>query len=71
MKEKKIEFPMIVEQMKKHNEKQKDLALLVNLDSSQISRKIAGIVGWSLDEIETLCKHYNIDFYKLFKRKEK
>jgi len=65
-------FPEIVKQMTKRNETLKDLSNLLNItDISQVSRRLTGEYEWKLDEIWTLCKHYNMKFEKLFKRKEK
>lgn len=65
-------YPEIVNQMNKHNERLKDIADLLDLaDISSVSRKLSGDRAWSIGDIEILCKHYNMDFWKLFKRKEK
>ena len=65
------EFPEIVKQMTKRKETLKDIADLVGLtDKASISKKLSGNTSWSLQEVEILCKHYNIKFEKLFKRKE-
>lgn len=63
-------FPEIVIQMTLKEEKLGDVAKVLNLDNSQISRKLAGKLRWSYDDIKTLCKHYNTSFEKLF-REEK
>lgn len=65
-------FPEIVNQMNKHNERLKDIADLLDLtDISTISKKLSGDISWTFSDVEILCKHYNMDFWKLFKRKEK
>lgn len=61
-------FPEITKQMAKRNEKLKDLANLLQVDTSQISRKLTGYIDWSIREIKILCKHYNIKFEKLFRK---
>jgi hypothetical protein len=64
-------FPEIVNQMNKKNEKLHDITKLLNLkDISMVSRRLTGETGWTINEIETLCKHYNTRFEKLFCRKE-
>ena len=63
-------YEEIKNQMILHNEKQKDIAKLLGLDISQICRKLKGEVAWTIGDIEILCKRYNMDFWKLFKRKE-
>lgn len=63
-------FPEITKQMIERNEKQKDIAKLLDLDISQVSRKLSGHIDWSISDIQKLNKHYKMDFEKLFKRKE-
>lgn len=63
-------FPEISNQMNKRNEKLKDIANLLNLDISQISRKLSGKVEWTFKDVKILCNHYNMDFKKLFRGKE-
>ena len=63
-------FPEIVNQMKIRNEKVKDLATLLGIANSQATRRLSGKVEWTIGDIEILCKHYNTNFYELFKRKE-
>lgn len=63
-------FPEISNQMNKRNEKLKDIANLLNLDISQISRKLSGKVEWTFKDVKILCNHYSMDFKKLFRGKE-
>lgn len=63
-------FPEISNQMLKRNQTLKDVAKILKLDISQISRKLSGKVVWTYSDIETLCNYYNMDFRKLFRRKE-
>lgn len=67
---KKTMFPEITKQMIKRNEKQKEVAQLLGLDVSQVSRKLSGNIDWSISDIEILSKHYKMKFEKLFKREE-
>lgn len=60
-------YPEIKNQMLKHNENSHKIALLINKDSSQVCRKLAGEINWQYDEIKILCKHYNMKFEKLFR----
>ena len=64
---KNTKFPEIVNQMTKRNERGYDLADLLKLDNSQISRKLSGKVEWTYKDIKALCKHYNMKFEKLFR----
>lgn len=61
-------YQEIINQMKKKKEKQQDLADLLEVHRTQISRKITGYSDWSTDEIKLLCKHYNMKFEKLFRK---
>lgn len=64
-------YPELVKQMKLKKEKLKDIAELIGQNNlSQITRRLTGEVEWTIGEVEILCKHYNMDFWKLFKRKE-
>lgn len=63
-------YPEIVNQMTLRNERLRVLAELLNVDISQISRRLTGKKQWTFDEIIILMKHYNLDFETLFKRKE-
>ena len=66
------EFPEIVNQMKLRGEKLLDMVKLLGYkEKSQVSRRLSGEIEWSLGDIEIICEHYDMDFYKLFKRKEK
>ena len=67
---KKTMFPEITKQMIKRNEKQKEVAQILGLDVSQVSRKLSGNIDWSISDIEILSKHYKMKFEKLFKREE-
>ena len=62
-------FPEIAAEMKRRGETQKDLAKLLQLDVSQISRKLRGEVQWTIGDVEVICLHYsNIEFLKLFRK---
>lgn len=63
-------FPEIINQMTLRNERLKTIADLINLDISQVSRRLTGRKQWTICEIEILMKHYGMKYEKLFKRKE-
>lgn len=64
-------FPEIVSEMKKRGETRQDLARLLELDVSQITRKLNGDIQWSFSDIEVMCLHYCKDFYELFRKEKK
>lgn len=53
------------EMMKKH-EIGEDVAKILGISKSSFFKKLAGVTEWSIGEIETLCKHYDKDYYYLF-----
>lgn len=64
-------YPELVNQMTRRNEKLKDIVNLLGLkELSQACRRLNGEIEFTIGEVEILCKHYNVDFWKLFKRKE-
>ena len=66
----KTKYPELVNQMTLRNERLRNLAELLNVNISQISRRLTGETKFTVDEAEILMKHYNLDFETLFKRKE-
>lgn len=68
---KNTQYPELVNQMTKRKETLKDLVDLLGLTQlSQVSRRLSGKIEWTIGEVEILCKHYNMGFWELFKRKE-
>lgn len=63
-------YPEIINQMFLRNERLRNIAELLNVDISQISRRLNGKKQWTISEIEILMKHYGMNFETLFKRKE-
>ena len=68
---KKIKYPELVGEMAKRGETQKTLATLLELPCASISRRLSGEIEWSISEIDKICKHYNKDYYELFKKEER
>lgn len=66
----KIKYPEVAGEMAKHGETLKDVGKLIGVTYSSVSRKISGENPWTIGEIETLCKHYNKNYYELFKKSE-
>lgn len=68
---KKTIYPELVNQMTLRNENLKYMVELLGLkEKSQITRRLSGEIEWTIGEVEILCKHYNMDFWELFRRKE-
>ena len=69
---KSVMFPVIAAEMKRRGETQKDLARILDLDISQISRKLRGEIQWTIGDVEVICLHYsNKDFLELFRKNTK
>ena len=66
-----IIFPEIELEMEKRGETQEDLAKILELDRTQVCRKLSGDVQWSIGDIEVMTHHYNKDFWELFRRNKK
>ena len=69
--EKFVLFPEIVAEMERRGESRKDLARLLELDVSQITRKLNGNIQWTIGDIEVMTLHYNKDFWELFRKNKK
>ena len=66
---KNTKYPEVVNQMKLHNQDLRQVADLLGLANiSQVSRRLSGKVAWTLGDVEILCKYYNMDLYKLFRK---
>ncbi len=64
-------FPEIAIEMAKRGENQQDLANLLQLDRTTVTRKLNGEIEWSIGDIEVMCLHYDKDFYVLFRKNVK
>lgn len=64
-------FPEIVAEMERRGETQADLARLLELDRTQVSRKLSGAIQWSIGDIEVMTLHYGKDFWELFRKNKK
>lgn len=61
-------YPNLAAEMARRGETTKDLEKILFLDRSQIYRKLNGFAKLTIGDVETLCEHYNKDFYELFKK---
>lgn len=63
-----IKYPELLGEMAKHGDTQRSLAELIGITHASVCRKLAGKSEWSISEIDTICEHYNKDYYELFKK---
>ncbi len=64
-------FPELAAEMAKSGEKQQDIAKLLNMDNSQVTRRLNGVTKWTEQDTRTICKHYGREYEELFKKNVK
>lgn len=67
---KRIVYLQLYNEIREHGETQTSVAELLGISLQTMGFKLTGKYDWTIGEIETLCKHYNKNYYELF-RKEK
>ena len=67
---KQYKYYALQNEIKKHKENHVIVGDLIGITSRAVRYKLDGINQWTIGEIDTLCKHYNMDYYELFKRKD-
>lgn len=65
--QKEIKFPGLLAEMAKRGEKKSDIAVLLGIPKPSITKRFAGEIDWRIGEIETICNHYDKNYYELFK----
>lgn len=65
---KKILYPNLVGEMAKNGDNQKTLAKILGITHASVCRRLSGKSEWTISDIDTICKHYNKDYYELFKK---
>ena len=63
-------YPGLLAKMKEKKETQITLSKLLEITRASINNKMLGKTDWTIGEVEKICKHYDSDYYELFKRKE-
>ena len=67
---KKVLYPELVGEMAKRGDTQEKLGEILGLTRASVLNKLAGKTEWTINEIDTICKHYKKDYYELFKKNE-
>lgn len=67
---KQIKYPVLVGEMAKRGDTQRELAKLLGINKNSISKRFSGKVQWSKNEIDKICEFYGKDYYELFKENE-
>lgn len=58
----------ILKAMYQKGETKYNLCKLLDTTYFTLERKLEGVSQWNIGDIETLCKHYNKDYYELFSK---
>ena len=58
----------LLKEMRKKGEKMQDICQLLDVSYFTLEKRLAGITQWTIGEIETLCNHYNKNYYELFEK---
>ena len=66
-----VAYPNLAAEMARRGENAKDLESLLHTERSAVFRKLQGKAKWTLGDVEVLCEHYKMDYYKLFKKNER
>jgi len=64
---KKRKYPGLVAEMVIQGETQKELAKVIGITPMAMSYKMTGKNDFTISEVETICEHYNKNYYELFK----
>ena len=60
-------YPNIIIEMARQGDTFEGLSQILDITRPTLIAKLFGRSEWSIGEIETLCKHYNKDYYELFR----
>lgn len=63
-----VVFPELEAAMARNGDRQVDLAALLGLSVSQVSRRLSGAVEWNDSEIRKVCERYAQTYEKLFQK---
>ena len=64
---KESKYPKLVNVMRENKITYVMLANILGIQPYSVYRKIKGLNDWTISEVETLCEHFNKNYYELFK----
>lgn len=67
---KKYVYSNIIKAIEEKHETQRKIADVLGITDVGLRFKLSAKYDWTIGEIETLCKHFNKDYYELFKKEE-
>ena len=62
-----IKYPNLLAEIRRRGETQDDIAKLLNIARTTVNIKLQGKRDWTISEIETICNHFEMGYYDLFK----
>lgn len=65
---KKYKYFTLQTEMMRKGESQADVARLLKITANAVRNKLDCRNEWTINEIDTLCNHYNMNYYDLFKK---
>lgn len=65
--EKTVLFPELEAEMARHGDRLEELANMLERSIPAVSRRMNGVVPWSIHDIDAICRHYNKSYEELFK----
>ena len=63
---KKYKYFTLQTEMLKNRESQEDVGKLIGITANAVRNKLDGKNEWTINEIDILCNHYNMNYYELF-----
>ena len=66
--EKTIIFPNLRAEKARRGDTNESLGALLGISPPSVARRLSGQIAWSINEIELLCKHYDMPYEILFAR---
>lgn len=67
---KKYVYSDIIKAIEEKQETQRKIANILGITDVALRFKLSAKYEWTIGEIETLCKHFNKNYYELFKKDE-
>ena len=63
---KKYKYFTLQTEMLKNKESHEDIGRILGISANSVRNKLNDKNQWTINEIDTLCKHYNKNYYELF-----
>ena len=64
---KKVLFPNLAAEMARNGDTLETIAELLGVSIPAVSRRLNGVVSWTIHDIDKICRHYSMSYEELFK----